>query len=65
MSTNHGNTPAAWTASIVVMLAFLIGTIAVVIANWPMFWIGGVGLGIAGIVASWVMSMMGMGKARA
>ena len=64
MSSNHGNTPAAWTAVIIIMLAFLVGTIAVVIANWPLFWIGGVGLGIVGIIVGWVMAMMGMGKAR-
>jgi len=64
MSDSHGNTPAAWTACLIIMLAFLIGTLAVVLGNWPMFWIGGVALGIAGIVVGWVMSMMGMGKAR-
>ena len=64
MSTSHGNTPAAWTASLIIMLAFLIGTIGVVMANWYVFWIGGVGLGIVGIIAGWVMSMMGMGNAR-
>lgn len=64
MSSNHGNTPAAWTAVLIIMLAFLVGTIAVVIANWPLFWIGGVGLGIVGIIVGWVMAMMGMGKAR-
>ena len=64
MSTNHGNTPAAWTASFIIMIAFLLGTIAVVMANWYLFWIGGVGLGVVGIIVGWVMSMMGMGKAR-
>ncbi len=64
MSREHGNTPAAWTASAIIMLAFLIGTIAVILGNWWLFWIGGVGLGVAGIAAGWVMSMMGMGKAR-
>ncbi len=64
MSSEHGNTAAAWTACTIIMVAFLIGTIAVVLGNWPMFWVGGVGLGVAGVVVGWVMSMMGMGKAR-
>jgi len=59
---DHGNTPAAWTAVIIIILAFLVGSIAVVVGNWPLFWIGGVGLFILGGVVGKVMSMMGMGK---
>lgn len=58
---NHGSTPAAWTAVIIVTVAFLIGTIAVVLANWPLFWIGGVALAIVGGITGRVMSMMGYG----
>ncbi len=58
---NHGQTPAAWTAVGIILLAFLLGTIAVVIGNWPLFWIGGVGLTIAGAITGKVMSMAGMG----
>lgn len=58
---NHGQTTAAWTAVIMIMLAFLIGTIAVVIQNWPLFWIGGVALAIIGGITGKVMSMMGYG----
>jgi hypothetical protein len=58
----HGNTPAAWAACTIIMVAFLLGTIAVVIANWYLFWIGGVALAIAGVVVGWVMAGMGYGK---
>ncbi len=58
---NHGQTPAAWTAVTLVMLAFVFGTLAVVLGNWPMFWIGGVALAVVGMIAGKVMSMMGMG----
>lgn len=58
---NHGQTPAAWTAVIVILVAFLLGTIGVAIGNWPLFWIGGVGLTVVGAVAGKVMSMAGMG----
>jgi len=59
---DHGNTPAAWTAVTIIILAFLVGSIAVIAGNWPLFWIGGVGLFILGGVVGKVMSMMGMGK---
>lgn len=58
----HGNTPAAWTACTIIMVAFLFGTIAVVIGNWPLFWVGGVALAIAGVIAGRVMAMMGYGN---
>ncbi len=60
---NHGQTPAAWTAVIIIMIAFLLGTIAVVIGNWVLFWIGGVALAVVGGITGKVMSMMGMGAA--
>ena len=44
------------------MVSFLFGTIAVVLSNWPMFWIGGVGLFIVGGIVGRVMSGMGYGK---
>lgn len=58
---NHGQTPAAWTASIIIMLGFLIGCIAVVFLNWVLL---GVGLAVVvlGAVVGKVMQMMGMGK---
>ena len=59
---DHGNTPAAWTAVAIIMIAFVVGAIGVLSANWALFWIGGVGLFILGGVVGKVMSMMGMGK---
>ena len=58
----HGNTPAAWTAVIIMMISFLIGTIAVVLANRPLFWIGGVALFVIGAIVGRVMAGMGYGK---
>jgi len=57
----HGNTPAAWTAVTIVMIAFVIGAVAVLQGNWPLFWIGAVGLTIVGGIVGKVMGMMGMG----
>ncbi len=58
---SHGNTPAAWTAVALITIAFLIGTYGVMTANWPVFWIGGVGGTIGGGAVGKVMAMMGMG----
>lgn len=57
---NHGQTPAAWTVSILVMLAFAVGTIGVVIAKPIVFWIGAALLPIAAVLGK-VMSGMGYG----
>jgi len=59
---DHGNTPAAWTAATIVMIAFVLGAVAVWTMNWPLFWVGGVGLLVVGVIVGKVMSMMGMGK---
>jgi hypothetical protein len=58
---DHGSTPAAWTAVVIITVAFIVGTLAVVLANWPMFYVG-VALVVVGAVVGKVMSMMGMGK---
>lgn len=60
---DHGNTPAAWTAVTIIMIAFVIGAVAVLTANWVLFWVGAVGLTVVGAVVGKAMSMMGMGKA--
>lgn len=58
---NHGQTPAAWTAVIIIVIGFVLGTVAVVIGNWLLFWIGGVGLVVVGGVTGKVMAMAGLG----
>lgn len=59
---SHGHTPAAWTTVTIVFAAFVVGAIAVVIGNWPLFWIGGVGLLVVGGIVGKVMQMMGLGQ---
>lgn len=58
---DHGSTPAAWTAVVIITLAFTIGTIAVIIGNWPLFWIG-VALVPIGAIVGRSMQAMGLGK---
>jgi hypothetical protein len=60
---DHGSTPAAWTLVVIVTIAFAVGTLAVVLANWTMFWVG-VGILILGVVVGKVMAMAGLGKKR-
>lgn len=57
---DHGSTPAAWTAVIIITIAFAVGTLAVVLGNWTMFWIG-VALVPVGAIVGKVMQKMGLG----
>ncbi len=60
---DHGSTPAAWTAVVLISLAFVLGTLAIILGNWPMFW-GAVALVVVGAIAGKVLAMMGFGKKR-
>ena len=57
---DHGSTPAAWTAVVIITIAFIVGTLAVVLGNWPMFWVGVALLPISLVVGK-VMQAMGLG----
>ena len=57
---HHGRTLAAWTGSTIAMVAFILGGIAVVVQNWPLFWISA-GLLIASVIVTKVLQTMGYG----
>jgi hypothetical protein len=57
---HHGNTPAAWTAVSVALVAFLVGAVGLVVDSYLVFWIG-VGILVASAVVGKVMQAMGMG----
>lgn len=57
---NHGQTPAAWTAVTIVMIAFVVGTLGIVLGQWVMFWIGA-GMVVLGGIVGKVMAMAGLG----
>ena len=57
---DHGHTPAAWTAVIIIMIAFAVGTVGVIIAQPPVFW-AGIGLIVVGGIAGKVLALMGFG----
>ena len=60
---DHGNTPAAWTTVIIIIAAFVVGTLGIMMANWVMFWIGA-GMVVLGAVAGKILGMMGFGNPR-
>ena len=57
---HHGRTVAAWTGSIIGLVAFIVGAIAVVLQYWPMFW-GAVGLAVVALIVTVVLQRMGYG----
>jgi len=57
---HHGNTPAAWTAVCVALVAFLVGAVGLVAGSYLVFWIGVAILAVSALVGK-VMQAMGMG----
>ena len=57
---HHGRTLAAWTGTSIAMVAFIVGGIAVVIQNWPLFW-ACVALLVVAVIATKVLQVMGYG----
>ena len=37
---NHGRTPANWTGATIITIAFIVGTLGVVVAQPIVFWLG-------------------------
>lgn len=61
---DHGGTPAAWTAVILMMIGVVIGGVAILVNSWPLFWVGGAGLVVVGAIVGKVMGLMGYGQPR-
>jgi hypothetical protein len=57
---HHGRTAAAWAGSLLAMLAFLLGGIAVMMQNWVLFGIAVLILVVA-LVATKVLQVRGHG----
>lgn len=58
---HHGNTPAAWTGVVLVLIGFAVSGFGIVLDNWLIFWIGVLFAPIAGVVVK-VMQKMGLGS---
>lgn len=57
---HHGNTPAAWTAVMIILLGFTVGGIGMVVGSVLLFWIGVALVPVGAIVGS-IMARMGLG----
>jgi hypothetical protein len=56
----HGNSPAAWTCVIVMLVGALVCSIAFVISNTPIF-IAGAVIMVLGLIAGYIMRKAGYG----
>lgn len=56
----HGNSPAAWTAVIIMLVAFTIGTVAFWLDLAWLVW-ASAGLLVVGAVVGWVLAKAGYG----
>jgi hypothetical protein len=55
MSDNHGNTPAAWSAVVVGLIGFVVGSVGLMLSpiNYVVFWVG-----VAVVVLSGVLFLV-------
>ena len=56
----HGNSPAAWVAVIIMLVAFVIGTFAFWFESLWMVWVAGVLL-VIGPISGWILARLGYG----
>lgn len=56
----HGNSPAAWTAVVIMLIAFVIGAFAFWFALPWLVW-AAAGLLVVGLVVGWILSRVGYG----
>jgi hypothetical protein len=55
----HGATTGVWIVSAVIMVGTVVGGIALIIWNWPLFWVG-VGLMVVGGIGGYFTGIMDM-----
>jgi hypothetical protein len=55
----HGATTGVWIVTGIIMLGTILGGIALVIWNWPLFWVG-VGLVVVGVIGAYLTNIMDM-----
>ena len=57
---HHGNTPAAWTGVLIILVGFTVGGVGLVVSSWPTFWVG-VGICVVGPIVGKIMQLRGLG----
>lgn len=58
---DHGHTTAAWTTVLIILAGVFLGAFAVVLLNWPLFYIS-LGVIVLGGIVGKVLQMAGLGK---
>lgn len=56
----HGHSPAAWTAVIIMLVAFVIGTVAFFLDVPWLVW-ASAGLLVVGLIVGWLLARVGYG----
>ena len=56
----HGDSPAAWTAVVIMLIGFAVGTAALFLDLYPIVYVGGA-IVIAGLVVGWALKRAGYG----
>jgi ABC-type multidrug transport system permease subunit len=56
-NAGHGASAAAWAACVVIMVGTVLGGIALIIWNWPLFWTG-VALFVLGSIGGYFAGIM-------
>ena len=56
----HGHSPAAWTAVVIMLVAFTLGTLFFWLDMPTLVWVSA-GLLVVGLIVGWVMSRAGYG----
>lgn len=60
---DHGHTTAAWTTVLIILAGIFLGAVAVVLLNWPLFYLS-LGVIVLGGIVGKVLQMAGLGKSR-
>jgi multidrug resistance efflux pump len=53
----HGASIGSWIACLVIIVGFVLGGIALIYWNWPLFW-GGVGVTAVGVIMARAVNIM-------
>lgn len=53
----HGASIGAWLSTVVILAGTVVGGIAIIFWNWPMFW-AGVGVFVAGWIGAYLSNIM-------
>lgn len=57
---NHGNSPAAWTAVVIMLVFISIGTVAFFLDVQWLVWVSAIGM-VLGLIVGFVMAKLGYG----